>query len=169
MMRKWFVGILLTGSPAVLFFFLFFPRYTALNILSVDTGQVLLCAEMKEGEECVISFIHSVNQRPVFDTLRMEGDHLVIVRSRFDSFGAGMPETSTGGMTLQFDREGWLVWTVNRRVPEVTFFVGRVADHTLHLKGRRLALADLSEPGSSVSMRPARVSYYHLRRGGCLR
>ena len=169
MMQKWFSGILLTGLLAILFFFLFLPRYTALNILSVNRGRVLLCAEMKEGEEFVISFIHSVNQRPVFDTLRVEGDHLVIVRSRFDTFGAGMPETSAGGTTLQLDQYGWLVSTVNRRVPEVTVFVGRVANHTLHLKGRDFALHDLSEPGSSVSMRPVKVSYYDIWRGGCLR
>ena len=129
----------------------------------------MFCAEMKEGEEFVLSFIHSVNKRPVYDTLRVEGDHLLIVKSRFDTFGAGMPETATEGMTLQLDEEGWMVWTVNRPVPEVTVLVGRVANHTLHLKGRDLVLSDLSEPGTAVSMQPARISHYEMWRGGCLR
>jgi hypothetical protein len=168
-MWKCFTGVLLSGLSVVLLFYLFFPLYTVLNILSVNKGRVVFCAEMKEGEEFVLSFIHSVNKRPVYDTLRVERAHLLIVRSRFDTFGAGMPETSTDGMKLELDEEGWLVWTVNRPVPEVTVLVGRVANHTLHLKGRNLALSALSEPGSPVSMRPARISYYEMWRGGCIR
>ena len=62
----------------------------------------------------MLSFVHSVNRRPVYDTLRVERDHLVIVRSRYDSFGAGMPEASTPEGTLTIAKDGWLEWTVNR-------------------------------------------------------
>jgi len=44
-------------------------------------------------------------------------------------------------------RDGWLVWTVNRPVPEVLFFVGRVANHSLTLKGKQYRLLIWWNPG----------------------
>ncbi|RPJ04657.1 MAG: DUF1850 domain-containing protein [Deltaproteobacteria bacterium] len=162
------VGIFVFSLAAVITFF-FCPLHRVLRITTAKEGKVILCAEMGEGEEFILSFVHSVNKRPVYDTLRIEGNHLLIVKSRYDSFGAGMPETSTGNMNLQFDKEGWLVWTVNRPVPEVNLFVGRVANHSLRIKDREMALADLVEPGTSLSIRTFRASFVDIWKDRCLR
>jgi hypothetical protein len=146
---------------------LFCPSYSTLQITSVKRGEVLYCAEMTEGEEFILSFVHSVNKRPVYDTIRVEGDHLLIVKSRFDSFGAGMPEASTGGMTLKVAKDGWLEWLVNRPLPEVTLFVGWVANHSIRLKGRDISLASLAEPGTLLSLRIQKASRYELWKGRC--
>ncbi len=137
---------------------LFLPFITSLEISEFKTRQRLLLIGMKSGEEFTISFIHSVNRRPVYDTLRVESDHLVIVRSRFDSFGAGMPESSTGEGTLKVAKDGWLEWTVNRSVPDITVRVGWTADHTLHIKNRKIRLAELAEPGSGLTVRVQKIS-----------
>ncbi len=137
---------------------LFLPYIRVLEISDFKTRQKLMLACMQSGEEFTISFIHSVNRRPVYDTLRVEGDHLVIVRSRYDSFGAGMPESSTGEGTLSIAKDGWLVWTVNRSVPEVTVRVGWTAEHMLHIRDRKIRLAELAEPGSALTMRVQKIS-----------
>ena len=125
----------------------------------------MFCARVQPGEEFVLSFVHSVNRRPVYDTLRVEADHLVIVRSRFDSFGAGMPEASTPEGTLTIAEDGWLEWTVNRPVPEITIRVGWVANHTLHIKDREIRLADLAEPGEAFNhARPQNSNVRPLQR-----
>ena len=116
----------------------------------------------------MLSFLHSVNRRPVYDTLRAEDDRLVIVRSRFDSFGAGMPETSTQDGTLAVAEDGWLEWTVNRPVSEVTLRVGRVADHTLKYKGQEIRLSDLAEPGSALTLRVRKLSWLDLMQSRCI-
>ena len=146
----------------------FCPLRTALEVTEANTGRLVLCAEMAEGEELILSFVHSVNRRPVYDTLRAEGDHLVIVKSRFDSFGAGMPDGSTQDGRLTTRPDGWLEWTVNRPVPDVTVRIGRVADHKLHIKGREIALSELAEPGSPLSLRIRRVSLYTMVKGRCM-
>jgi len=142
-------------------FFLFYPLYPVLRVANVKKAELLFCARMAENEEFVLFFIHSVNKRPVFDTLRIEGNQLLIVKSRFDSFGAGMPEGS------QMGQDGWLEWVVNRPVPEVTLFVGWVANHSLRLKGREIPLADLAEPGTLLSLRAGKASRYGLWKGRC--
>ena len=147
---------------------LLWPFILALEIVDGRDGRVAFCARVQPGEEFVLSFVHSVNKRPVYDTLRAEGDHLVIVKSRFDSFGAGMPEASTQEGTLTIAKDGWLEWTVNRAVPEITVRVGWVAEHTLHIKGREIRLADLAEPGKPLTMRVRELRMFDLLKGRCI-
>jgi hypothetical protein len=129
---------------------LLLPSRTVLTVRSQKTGEARFQAPMAEGEEFVIAYVHSVNRRPVYDTLRVERGGLIIVKSRFDAFGAGIPETATAEHPLRFGPDGWMEYTVGRQVPEVTLFVGRVAQHALHLKGRTIALTDLEAPGSAL-------------------
>jgi hypothetical protein len=140
---------------------------SVLEVSAPDAGHALWCARMKAGEEFVISYTHSVNKRPVYDTLRVESDHLVIVKSRFDAFGAGMPEGSTDEGRLAVLPDGWLEWVVNRPVPEIVVRVGRVAGHTLIVKGREIPLAQLAEPGSALLFRVRKISLFNAIRGGC--
>jgi len=155
------LGIVVGVLVIVAAFFLFYPLYPVLRVANVKKAELLFCARMAENEEFVLSFIHSVNKRPVFDTLRIEGNQLLIVKSRFDSFGAGMPEGS------QMGQDGWLEWVVNRPVPEVTLFVGWVANHSLRLKEREIPLSDLAEPGTLLSLRAGKASRYGLWKGRC--
>lgn len=172
-MLFWMMPSGIVGSLAVVALMLAagggWPLPPILEVTRADSGQMVLCAEMAAGEEFVLSFLHSVNRRPVFETLRVEREHLVIVGARFDSFGAGMPEASTEQGTLRWTADGWLEWTVNRPVPEVVVRVGRVADHTLLLKGKAIPLADLAEPGSPLAFRVGPESIPPDWKGRCLR
>jgi len=165
------IGIIGIGGilALVLCVFAFYPRRVVLEVVRADTGQLALCADMADGEEFVLSFVHSVNKRPVYDTLRVTRDHLVIVKSRFDAFGAGMPETSTEQGSFRVAADGWLEWTINRPLPEVIVRVGRVANHTLHLEGRETRLAALAEPGTPLALRVQNRSIYAVWKGRCVR
>ena len=146
---------------------LMWPLGPALEI--VDRGGVpVFCRRADGGQEFVLSFVHSVNRRPVYDTLRVERDHLVIVGSRYDSFGAGMPEASTPEGTLTIAEDGWLEWTVNRPVPEITMRVGWVANHTLCIEHREIRLADLAEPGQPLTLRVRDIRIFDLLKGRCI-
>ena len=147
--------------------FLLWPLFPVLEIVDGRGGRVVFCARVQPGEEFVLSFVHSVNRRPVYDTLRVEADHLVIAKSRFDTFGAGMPEASTRDGKLIVAEDGWLEWTVNRPTPEITVRVGRVADHTLHYKGRDIRLSDLAEPGSALTLRVRKSRWLDLIKSRC--
>jgi hypothetical protein len=167
MSRRLIAGLIAIGVGGILGF-LVWPLFPLLEIVDGRAGRVVFCARAQPGEELVLSFVHSVNRRPVYDTLRVEDDHLVIVRSRFDSFGAGMPETSTQDGTLTVAEDGWLEWTVNRPTPEVTVRVGRVADHTVHYKSRDIRLSDLAEPGSALTLRVRKSRFLDLMKSRCL-
>lgn len=167
MWKRLLVGVVLSGALVSILYVLY-PSRTILEIAGAQTGRAIWCAEMAEDEEFVLSFVHSVNRRPVYETLRAAGDHLIIVKSRFDAFGAGMPETSTQDGKLAVGPDGWLEWTVNRPVPEVVVRVGRVANHSLRVKGRETALADLAEPGTPLALRVRAASVFGIWKGKCI-
>lgn len=167
MSRRLIAGLIAVGVGGIVGF-LVWPLFPLLEIIDGQSGRVLFCARAQPGEELVLSFVHSVNRRPVYDTLRVEADHLVIVRSRFDSFGAGMPEASTQDGTLTVAEDGWLEWTVDRPTPEITVRVGRVADHTVHYKGREVHLSDLAGPGSALTFRVRKSRWLDRVTHGCL-
>ena len=140
-----------------------------LEVVPTDTGRQTLCAKMRDGEEFVLSFTHSVNRRPVYDTIRVVRDRIIVVKSRYDAFGAGMPEHSTAEGIFRVAEDGWIEWTINRPMPEVVVRVGRVANHTLHLKGREIPLASLSTPGTAVALRSRTYSELDVWKARCLR
>jgi hypothetical protein len=165
MHRRWIAGLVAAGAGVA--GLLLWPFVSALQIVDGRDGRVVFCARVQPGDEFVLSFVHSVNKRPVYDTLRAEVGHLVIVRSRFDSFGAGMPEASTRDGTLAIAEDGWLEWTVNQAAPEITVRVGWVAEHTLHIKDRKIRLSDLAEPGKPLTMRVREIPMFDLFKGRC--
>jgi hypothetical protein len=161
------LGVFLAGLTAA--GFLWTSWTSVLEITNMRTGQALWRQKMKVGEEFVLSFTHSVNKRPVFDTLRAQGDHIIIVKSRYDAFVAGMPEATTDEGTFAVLPDGWLEWTVNRPVPEIVVRVGRVAGHTLWIQGQEIPLSGLAEPGTALSFRVRKISALSMLKGRCFR
>lgn len=149
--------------------FLLVPAFGALEILDPASGRLILWMAMEPGEEFHICFIHSVNRRPVCDTYAWEWSRLVVVRSRFDSFGAGMPDGSTEDGTLHILPDGWLEWRGYRPLSEVTIRVGRVAGHRLFIKAREIPLEQLAKPGQALTFRSGRTSAWDRLTNRCMR
>jgi hypothetical protein len=165
-LKKITLGAIVFALGVIAFFVI--PTQTVLIVGTVKPDKTVLCVQMIDGEEWMISYIHSVNRRPVYDYLRIEGKGLRIVRSRFDAFGAGMPETSSPENPLRVGPDGWLEYTVNRQVLDITIFVGRVADHVIHIKGREIPFASLAEPGMAIRFSVGRRSLYQTFKGECV-
>ena len=159
-------AILIIFALGMIAFFLI-PLRSVLVIQTVNPEAAVFCATMSKGEEWMISFTHSVNRRPVYDVLQVEGQGIRILRSRYDTFGAGMPDVSTPENPLRVGTDGWLEYRVNRWVPDLTIRVGRVAGHVLHIKGRIIPFASLAEPGEALRFSAERQSLYQCWKGRC--
>jgi len=159
-----FIAVIALG----MLYLLLAPTQSALVVKTLNPETTVLCARMTEGEEWAVSYIHSVNKRPVYDYLRIQGTQLLIARSRYDAFGAGMPETTTPENPLRAGKDGWLEYTVNRLVFDVRIFVGRVAKHQLHLKGREIPFASLANPGRTLCFSSEKKSLLQILTQGCL-
>jgi hypothetical protein len=167
-LKKIMPGAIISVVALGMIAFFLIPSQTILVVRTVKPEKTVLCTRMIDGEEWMISYTHSVNRRPVYDFLRIEGSGLRIVRSRYDAFGAGMPETSTPENPLRIGPGGWLEYTVNRAVPDITIFVGRVAGHVLHMRGREIPFNSLAEPGMALRFSVEKRSLFQTFKGECV-
>lgn len=157
------------GVAAILLFLAAVPFHTVLKLSLAKTGEPVLYVRVKSNQEFILKFIHSVNKRPVADYIKVEDQHFVVVKSIYDSFGAGMPETSIDGMELKRNAQGQLELTnINRRLDTFTVFVGTVAEHSLIINGQESYLADLAAPGTGLHFEITKISYYDLWKGRCI-
>lgn len=159
------LAIAMLGLIMVVSVLLFYPFYSFLQISNVRDGKILFQTKIGKDEEFVLSYIHSVNRRPVYDTIRNKGTQFIIVKSRFDSLGGGMPEVSADGSPIMLGRDGCFECLINRPTKEITFFLGWIANHTLHLKNQIIILSELTPPGTLLSIRVKKASYFEIMTG----
>lgn len=146
-----------------------YPSQKVIIISDLKNQSHLAYAKVEDGQEFSLSFVHSVNKRPVDEYFVVENNDLVVMKTVYDSFGAGMPEGTVAGMEPHLNNEGLLeISSIDYRLPEINLFVGTVAKHTLSINNRKIALADLAEPGKPVQLKLSYVSVVQLWKGRCL-
>ena len=103
------------------------------------------------GTEFSTRFIHSVQKTPVeeFFAVNDGRDGFVLLRTRYRSFGVGLPFLPTDG---SFRREGdaFVMDGMNRPLPEIQFRPGLSTDLKITLPDEEILLADRVPIGSLV-------------------
>ena len=103
------------------------------------------------GTEFSTRFIHSVQKTPVeeFFAVNDARDGFVLLRTRYRSFGVGLPFLPTDG---SFRREGdaFVMDGMNRPLPEIQFRPGLSTDLKITLPDEEILLADRVPIGSLV-------------------
>ena len=126
--------------------------YGFLTVSSVKTGERYARYLMKTGDEFGIGFIHSVNKSPVTDYYELRRDGIYVVRTVYYGFGAGVQTQLEDGQKLEYGEDGSMIITgFDRKMPDLTYIVGTVSDHTLTLgTDRQISLRDLCGRNASV-------------------
>ena len=158
--------LIAVAAVATVLFLAFFPIFTAVQLTAVKTGEKVLLFPLTEGEEFSVRFTHSVNRRPVQDFLTVRDGGFVVLRSRYDAFGAGMPVADEEGARLIIRPDTSLeLIDINRRLNEFTVFAGTVADHHVEVRGTLFRLSELVKPGEPVKFQVTKLSYLQWQKG----
>lgn len=159
----------LWGATIIALFLVTFviPWRKALIVETTKEKRPLFCFLLEEGEEFVVYYTHSVNRRPVYDTLIFESDHFRVVRSRFDSFGAGIPSGEEGSRKLCKDDSGWILYELNYRIKEIPLFVAFTVSHGMIVRGKTIQFSDFVKPGTSLTLKPSILPLYLIWKKGC--
>jgi hypothetical protein len=168
MIRKYSVVLVAAASILAAAILFFMPSKTVVTVTNVQTRQPIVYLQLNEGEEFIIGFTHSVNKRQVYDYIRVDQENLLIVKSRYDAFGAGMPEVAPAGAVLQIVDGILELSNINLPRREIGLFIGTIANHTLTVKGNTLVLADIVPPGTHLKFKITRISYLDMWKGRCL-
>lgn len=127
------------------------PNDPTLTLRDAESGKVYARYPLKETDTFSITFVHSVNQSPVTDYFRRgENNQLVCYATKFHAFGAGIPESWPEGAKVETSGDGIYVSNLHIIVPDVTYIVGTVSDHTLVIGDKTVSLRALCGQNAEV-------------------
>lgn len=151
----------------VLFFvIIFFPFQSKFTISNGNNDEIVYIGNIEDYRTFHISFIHSVNRTPVLEFYRIVDDNLVLYKAEFYSYGAGMSDGSDlPNSKLSHGEHGLVILDFNDEFEELTYYVGTIANHTLHFGDKELMLTDILEPQSPAVFAIKKVSIYSILRG----
>ena len=105
-----------------------------------------------------ISYTHSVNKGRVHDFYRCDGKTLLLWRTDFVSYGAGIPEAGESpGAVFSVTPEGYSISNMNRRLEKLVLAVGLVAEHSITTTHGERFLKELFAPQTSLIVEVKRV------------
>jgi hypothetical protein len=108
-----------------------------------------------------VTFTHSVNQSPITDFIEWTGSELVVRKSRFKAFGAGVPVPSDGiGTELLRVGEYYELIGIDKAMPDFTVMTQAVPNHTVTMGGREARLLELAGSGRQVRLAVKPMTFY---------
>ncbi len=117
-----------------------------LVVADAESETRLFAVPVRDGDEVVLSYTHSVEKSTVEDVYVVEGTDLRMDRTVFASFGAGLPSEADATLT----EDGFVV-SVDRTYERVYVSTGRIAGHELVVGDRRYDLVERSN-ASTVTL-----------------
>ena len=142
------IGLFVLAVVAML---AFFWNATRPQVSIIAEYGLLASCPADAGMEFSTRFIHSVQKTPVeeFFAVNETRDGFVLLRTRYRSYGVGLPFLPTDG---SFHREGdsFVMDGMNRPMPEIQFRPGLLTDLTIRLPKEEILLADRVPIGSLV-------------------
>lgn len=122
-------------------------------------GKLLFAWPIRTGETFEISFLHSLNLSPVTDVIEWTGDSLVVRKSVFRTFGAGIPIPPDGIGTELISTDGrYELVGIDREMKSIPIMTQDVPNHRIALGGREACLPELAGLGKSVDISVGRVT-----------
>lgn len=130
-------------------------------MLSTEAG-VVWCNPIMRDEKFTIKYTHSVNKSPVEDSIKWNGDKLVICESLYQSYGAGIPNEPESGQTFAWTKEGLLLSNINLERDSINLFVGTVADHYLIYRNQNYQIKKLTAEQTLLNISVRRLSLFGM-------
>lgn len=115
---------------------------------------------LKEGT-FELGWIHSVEKEPWFETYERKDDGLLLVQTRFKTFGAGTP--STGEIIPS--KDGFVHMKINQKMENLQLSVSENVQTTLYLEGRSIPLYTFVEDYETIEIKAIKLPLWQYLRG----
>ena len=146
--------IVVATVTAVTFFVNLYSEKNELLLYNSETNEIYRTFPVSEGTEFSVEFIHSVNKSPVKDVFVIRNEEIVVDRTIYSAFGAGVQTEIEEGQKLEYDKDGNMVVSgFNIVFPVVKYIVGTVYDHVLCIQGECISLTELCGKNAHVAFK----------------
>lgn len=95
-----------------------------------------------EKKEFIISYTHSVNRGRVRDYYIIKSKYIILSKTRFMSYGAGIPEPEKRQKFRE--TEDYIeISDINRKIDNLYLFVGTIANHKIEIDEKKIELKEI--------------------------
>ncbi len=158
MIKKAVFYILIIIVFIIILFTPLFPRLV-LNNVKNNTNNVILKVDNKKF---IISYMHSVNKSKIRDFYFInKNNDIVLEKTRFVSYGAGIPEPKEGESFIISD-DYMEINNMNRTIKDLYLFVGTIANHTVMTGDKITELNKFFIPKTNIKIEYKKVSIFDL-------
>lgn len=135
--------IIISLTVIILSFILFIPIFPKL-IINKKVFNI-------RSKEFVISYIHSVNKGKVRDYYIIKNKNIILSKTRFVSYGAGIPEPEYGQKFIIMDDYAEIS-DINKKIDDLYLFVGTIANHKIEIDESEIELKKIFKPQTSIKI-----------------
>lgn len=129
------------------------PTEGYLTIRGGRTGDVFAQYPLEEDGEFSVGFKHSVNQSMVIDYYCIRDGEIMVYKTQYDSFGAGVQTALGAGETLREGDDGAMIVSgMDKIIPTLSYIVSPVYDHILTIEGEEISLRDLCKEERLITL-----------------
>jgi hypothetical protein len=141
------------------------PLFERFTITNEKSGYVVFQDRVEKYREFYTSFTHSVNRTPVNEYYKISEGKLVLEKTTFYSYGAGMPEIGEYGSSEPSIVNGMvLIDNINKEFQRFTIFAGTYANHSLNTDNSEVFFSQFVKPQTPVTFEVKRVSLITILR-----
>ena len=104
-----------------------------------------------EKREFIISYTHSVNRGRVRDYYIIKSKYIILSKTRFMSYGAGIPEPEKRQKFRE--TEDYIeISDINRKIDNLYLFVGTIANHKIEIDEKKIELKEIFKPQENIKI-----------------
>lgn len=104
-----------------------------------------------KNKEFVISYTHSVNKGLVRDYYIIRDKNIILSKTRFVSYGAGIPEPEKRQKFRE--TEDYIeISDINRKIDNLYLFVGTIANHKIEIDEKKIELKEIFKPQENIKI-----------------
>ena len=104
-----------------------------------------------EKKEFIISYTHSVNRGRVRDYYIIKSKYIILSKTRFMSYGAGIPEPEKRQKFRE--TEDYIeISYINRKIDNLYLFVGTIANHKIEIDEKKIELKEIFKPQENIKI-----------------
>lgn len=152
--KKLFAAVALVVAAVSLFVIINHNHNAEILVMKdFESGETYLEVPLNDDHLFSVSYTHSVNKSLVEEYYTITPkDGIILVKARYNNFGAGVATELTDDQYLSYDDEDYMVIN-NMHVPisQLVYRVGTVSDHILHIGDESWHLKEYAPELTSVT------------------
>lgn len=147
----------------IIIIILFVPMFPRLILNSVKNDKIDMILKIPK-KEFIISYIHSVNKSKIRDYYNINKDKdIVLEKTRFVSYGAGVPEPKEGQTFLITD-DYMEIDNINMIIKDLYLSIGTSANHSLMIDDKIFELNKTFNPQTIIKIEYKNVNlFYYIK------